>query len=414
MTVEELLAALQAIIDEAAAAMPADAPADAEPQLNEDQLKRYEELEVKLATRRRSDEVLKRANERRQVDRSRDVRPGSGRPTPRTAEQTREDTIERAFDAYVRTGQVNQDIAELRAQSEGTGSQGGYLVPTGWRDKLIERMVAFGGLAREAEEISTGNGNPLPWGTIDDTSNLGEIVNEGGTFSAGADLVFGTESLGAYKYMAGGGSSLPLRVPVELAQDSAFDLEGLISRKLGERIGRMQARHLVRGTGANEPRGASYGLTGIEIATNTGAVYDDLVEFEHSVDPAYREAGTCKWYMNDKSIKTLKKLKDSHGDNLWRPADADMGTGTGGGLLNGYQVVIDQAFPDIVANDNTVNWGLFGDLKEGYVVRRVREVVLVVNPWTRAANGQIEYTCWGRMDAIPQNTSAYVALTGQS
>lgn len=411
MTVEELLLALQAIIDEAAAAMPEDAPEDAEPELNADQLKRYEALELQLANRRKSDAAIERQRERGQVDRSRSIPAGGGR---RSNADARRDTIERAFDAYVRTGQVNQDIAELRAQGEGTGSEGGYLVPTGWRDKLIERMVAFGGLARHAEEISTGNGNPLPWGTIDDTANLGEIVNEGGTFSSGADLVFGTAELSAYKYMAGGGSATPLRVSFELAQDAAFDIEGLINRKLGERIGRIQARHVVRGSGVKEPLGLITGRTGIEIATNTGVVYDDLVEFEHSIDPAYREAGTCKWAMNDNSIKTLKKLKDSHGDNLWRPADADMATGTGGGTLNGYEVVIDQAFPDIAPTDNTVNWGAFGDFSEGYVVRRVREVVLIVNPWTRASNGQIEYTAWARMDATQQNTSAYCVLTGQT
>src|SRR3546814_15198662 len=94
----------------------------------------------------------------------------------------------------------------------------------------------------------------MEWPTVDDTGNVGEIVAEGGTFASGADIVFGTASLGAYKYMAGGGSNAPLRVSFELAQDAAFDVEGLVSRKLGERIGRLQSTHLGTGPGRSEER----------------------------------------------------------------------------------------------------------------------------------------------------------------
>jgi HK97 family phage major capsid protein len=408
VTVEEILAALQAIVDEATAA----AAEGEQPEMTPEQTERYEALERQLAARQRSDGVLQRNAALQGVDQRQRVPAGAG---GRRATNERADELTRAFLAYVRTGQVNQDIVQLRAQGEGVGDQGGFLVPDGFRDRLVQRMVAFGGIAGDVEDINTTTGNPLPWPTLDDTANLGEVVNEGGTFSSGADMVFGSESLGAYRYMAGGGSSLPLRVSVELAQDSAFDIEGLVSRVLGERIGRIQARHWVRGTGVNEPKGIVQGRTGIEIAADgSGITYDDLVHFIHSVDPAYREGGRCRWAFNDASLERIKKIKDSHGDPIWRQDNADMGTDTGGGQLMGYPVRVDQAFADFSAADNTVNWGVFGDLQEGYVIRRVREVVLVVNPWTRASNGQIEYTAWARADGTIQNPNAYVALTGET
>lgn len=399
MTVEEILAALQAVIDEAQANTGDDAGG-----LTEDQANRYEQLEGQLKRAQKSDELLKRHDARKAV---------VTQPLAATTSTKADDTLERAFNSYLRTGKENADLVELRAQSEGTPSQGGYLVPEGFRNKLVDRMKAYGGIANVVENLTTETGNTLPWPTIDDTSNVGEIVAEGGTFSSGADLVFGTAELGAYKYMAGGGSNLPLRVSVELLQDAAFDVEALVSKKLGERVARIQAQHLVNGTGSNQPLGIAYGLTGVPMSAITGPSYDDLVDFIHSVDPAYRETG-CRWAFNDATLAKIKKIRDDNDELIWRPSTADMATETGGGTLMGYPVTIDAAFNDVpaVTGSDDVNWGVFGNLTEGYVKRNVRDLVVIVNPWTRAANGQVEYTCWARMDATQQNIHAYSALSG--
>lgn len=392
MTIEEIEAALQAVID----------AADTEGRnLTDAEVSQYEDLESQLAAAQHAEQLRARHDARTAVV----TAPLHTSPKP-------DDTEDKAFTAYLRTGKPNADLTA--AQSEGTGSEGGYLVPDGFRRKIVERMVAFGGVAAQAEKVTTTTGENLPWVTNDDTANLGEIVDEGGTFTSGADLVFGTASLGAYEYMAGGGSSVPLRVPYTLAADSAINIAGFVSNKLGERIYRIQAPHLVSGEGVKQPLGLVTGLTGVEIAADTaGVVYDDLIHFIHSVDPAYREMGNCRWAFNDGSLETIKKIKDSNGDPIWRPDQADMATATGGGVLMGYPVTIDQAFDDIDVDNNTQNWGVFGDLREGYVIRRVRDVALLVNPYSRMANRQIEYSAWARMDATQQNTNAYIALTGE-
>lgn len=401
MTVEEILAALQAVMDEAKAGEP----------LTDDQVARYEQLEEQLTRAQRTQDVAKRhAAYNTTVTRV---------PSPAdTSTKDSDEQLNRAFNHYLRTGKENADIVQLRAQGEGVASEGGYLVPTTMRQKLVDRMKAFGGVAEDAETITTSTGEAMNWPTLDDTTNVGEIVKEGNTFTSGADLVFGADSIGAYEYMAGGGSATPLRVSRTLADDAAFDIEGLVSRKLGERIARIQAPHIVSGTGVEEPKGILTGLSvanghAIEIASATGVTYDDLVHFIHSVDPAYRESG-CKWAFNDASMETIKKIKDSHGDPIWRPASADMGTDTGGGTLLGYPVRIDQSFPNINLASNTVKWGTFGNLSEGYVIRRINDVQILVNPYARMAYRQVEYSAWARMDATQQNVNAYIALTGQA
>src|SRR3546814_264186 len=130
----------------------------------------------------------------------------------------------------------------------------------------------------------------LPWPLNDDVDNTGAIVAEGAVVTTGgADLVFSTRALGAFKYGSGGASNLPLKVSWELAQDSAFDLAGFVARKLGERIARGQAPDWVVGTGAGEPQGLLSAQGGIAAATaiaaNTTITYDELITIMHDLDP---------------------------------------------------------------------------------------------------------------------------------
>ena len=59
-------------------------------------------------------------------------------------------TMVAAGGVVLKAGTANADLSQLRnAQGEGTGSAGGYLVPTTFREMLVERMRAFGGVASD-------------------------------------------------------------------------------------------------------------------------------------------------------------------------------------------------------------------------------------------------------------------------
>lgn len=392
-TIEDLHARLQGIVDKAEGRTLTDA-----------EVTEYEGLEARLEAAQRDTEIRNRQRAYNTPV------PGAG-PALLTATAGKPDTLDAAFDHFLRTGQANADISHLRnAQGEGTSSAGGYLVPEGFRQRLTDRLKAFGGIANVAETVTTTTGNALPWPTLDDTSNEGEIVAEGNTFAAGADLAFGEKTLGAYSYMSGGASATPLRVSWELLQDSAFDVQALVSAKLGMRIARIQSAHLATGTGTSQPLGLIHGLAGQTVGTSGELSYDDLVAFIHAVDPAYRDG--ARWVFNDASLKVIEQLQDSNGDPLWLRMNRNMADPAGSMTLLDYPITIDQGMPDMDLADSGTNWGAFGNISEGYVVRRVRDVEITVNPWARAAYRQTEFTAWARMDATQQNTNAYAALAG--
>lgn len=390
MSIEEILSALQAIIDGSNGR-----------DLTDEEVERYESLERDLAVARRSHEIRSRQTAYQTPVRN-DLHVNVG-----IARQ--DDTLERAFGHYLRTGMANQDITELRAQST-TDAAGGYMVPPGFRQKLVEVQKAYGGLAAEVETITTDSGNSLEYPSLDDTANSGAITAEAAAITSGADLVFGTVALGAFKYTStGAGSNLPLRVSVELLQDSAFDVEGLVSRALGTRIARKQASDWAQGTGTTLPFGICHSaLTPNETADSPPTIdYDDLLDLEATLDPAYEQ--NAKWVMTKGTWIGIRGLLDQSNRPLIFDQAASGIAGRPDKQLLGYPVVIDQAMPAASGGAGR-NCVVLGDLREAYVIRKVSNFVVVVDPYGRAANGEVQYTAWERADGNIQNRSAYVVL----
>jgi HK97 family phage major capsid protein len=389
-SIEALLAEMQPLADAAE-----------ERNLTDEELAQYRSLKDEVERTRQSDEVrsLQAAYVTPNASVQAAVHVGTVKP---------DDTLERAFESYLKTGVANQDIAELRAQSAGSDAAGGYMVPQGFRQKLVEVQKSFGGLAPEVDNYVTDNGAAVEFPTIDDTANVGQITAEGANFAGGADLTFGTITLGAKKYTSAGANDAPLKVSVELLQDSAFDVASFVARALGTRIARKQASDFAVGTGTNMPFGIVHaGLThNHELATTTTITYADLLDLEAQLDPAYEQ--NAKWVFNKATWTAVRKLEDDQG----RPLIFDQAaSGIGGApqkTLLGYPVVLDQAFPN--PTGDSTNFAVLGDLREAYVIRRVSSLVVMVNPYSSAASGQVEFTAWERADGNIQNRKAFVVL----
>jgi HK97 family phage major capsid protein len=392
MTLDELVAELKALVDKA--------ESENRP-LSDAEVQRAEELEANIQRAQKTNDIKTRSQELTKVR--------SNAPAVNTAAAKDNDVLERAFDAYLRTGQANADLVELRAQSVGTNSAGGYTVPETLRQKLVDRRKSFGGVAANAQNITTTSGEPMTYPTLDDTGNLGVIAAENtAPASGGADLVFGEKTLGAFKYIAPGASNLPLRVSVELLQDSAFDVEALVKDKLATRIYRKQAVDFVNGSGTGEPEGLTTATAVTSTFTAAAPTYAELVAAKHVVDPEYRDSGNCKWYFNDATFALIEQVVDGNGRPLLFQS-TDSITGAAVYSLLGYPVVIDQAFATYT-DGGTNKWGVFGDLQEGYVVRTVKDVQVIVNPYSRANEGQVEFTLWARADGRIQNPYAFAVL----
>lgn len=316
-------------------------------------------------------------------------------------QRERQDRYSAAFRNFILHGVqalTREDAELLRAGSpqnaqsgqQSNGSQGGFLVPTGWGGQLLEALQAFGGVRAVAEVIRTAGGNPIPWPTVDETQVEGELVAEN-VAATGQDFQFGTTNIGGYKF-----SSKTVAIPFELLQDQGpgIDIEAFTRRALATRIARITNRLMTTGSGIAQPQGivtaSSVGKAGTT-GQATSVLLDDLIDLEHSIDPAYRAMPGVRFMFHDTTLRQLKKLKDGDGRPIWLPGYTTKEPDT----LLGYQYQINQHMPTMAANAKSI---LFGDMKQ-YLIRDIMNVTLFrFDDSAFITKGQIGFLAWSRHD----------------
>jgi HK97 family phage major capsid protein len=259
---------------------------------------------------------------------------------------------------------------EQRAQSISGGSPvgiyGGYLVPEDFSNQLEESMLAYGGMLEAADVFETATGASLPWPTTNDTANKGAILGENQPITE-QDITFSQVTFTHYTY-----TSKLMRLSWALMQDSAFNLPSHLAGVAGERLGRILNEHFTTGTGSSQPSGV---ITGAGLGLTTGLqsafTYDELVNFQHSLDPAYRTPDAI-WMFNDGTLKALRKLKDSSNRPLFWNDTGNLASGVSP-LLLGHRYVINQ---DVASLGAAAKFALFGQFKK-YKIRRIKGYTLV-------------------------------------
>lgn len=296
----------------------------------------------------------------------------------------------------VRT-QQRQATQVFGALSVGTDSAGGFTVPTDFTAQILARMKAFGGVRAVAQTLQTDHGRDIEYPTTDATSELGELIAENGD-STELDASFGVFTLKAYKY-----SSKFIHVPFELLQDTRIDLEAHLMDRLATRIGRITGAHHTTGTNSSQPQGVVTAAGTVAAAAAAAIAYEDLIDLQHAIDPAYRMTGRMRFMLNDAVLKVIRKLKDSEGRPLWMP---NIGQAVPATLL-GDEYVINQHMVATVATTNkTVLYGDFAN----YMVRDVMQVQLFrFTDSVFIKKGQVGFLAWYRGDGrVMAHTAADV------
>lgn len=300
-----------------------------------------------------------------------------------------------------------QDWADVRAtMSTSTTTEGGYTVPVDVAGNIIEVLKAYGGVRSVANVISSNQGNDINFPTSDGTSEVGEMIGQN-TTATGQDPSFGVVTLSTYKF-----SSKIVAVPYELLQDSNADIEGFITRRLGDRLGRIQNQFFTTGTGTAQPKGVVTAAAAGKTATTgqtTTIIADDLIDLIHSLDPAYR-AGACRFMMNDATLKTIRKLKDAQNRPIFLPGYDGLGAAMGDSIL-GYGVTLNQDMAVPAANAKTI---LFGDFSR-YTIRDVMGMTLFrFEDSAYAKLGQVGFLAWMRTGGTLTDGGAPIKYFAQS
>lgn len=296
-----------------------------------------------------------------------------------------------------------------RAQTV-TTSGGGYTIPTGFNPDIVvsmkevspffeEHQLGASGTAKSVfNYMETATGNDIPWPTVDDTSNTGELLGiNSDAFSNSTDLTFGNITMKAYKY-----SPKPMKVPNELLQDTGIDLRGLIADMLGTRLGRIVNTQLTTGDNNSKPQGiVPFATAGKISASATSVSFTEVLDLIHSVDPAYRKSPSARFMFHDNVLLHLKKITIGSSDArpLWQPGYQVGAPDT----IDGYKYLINQDMASAVTTGQKVM--LFGDMKK-YAVRQAGPFVLRLLTERFADYDQVAWVLFGRFDGRGLDSAA--------
>ena len=233
------------------------------------------------------------------------TKPGSGRgeepKTGRASDEYRKAMLDAFRSNFKRVSNVLQ---------EGVDADGGYLVPEEYDRRLIDTLSEENIMRRLATIITTSGEHKI---NIAATKPAASWIEEGGALTFG-DATFSQILLDAHKL------HVAIKVTEELLYDNAFNLEGYILDQFGKALGNAEEDAFLNGSGVGQPLGLFAESGGGHVAgTLTAALKsDDLISLVHALKRPYRKKAS--FIMNDKTLSSLRKLKDNNGAYIWQPS----------------------------------------------------------------------------------------------
>ena len=271
----------------------------------------------------------------------------------------------KAFADYILNGASGispESRATIEQRAGIAGLAGGVTIPTALASEIEIALKTYGGMFEAGTIINTSHGGDLIMPTINDTSAKATIVSEYDQSTKRAPS-FGSVTLKAYTYRT------PI-IPVSqtLIQDSAFNLDAVLTSLLGDSFSRGVNEQLTTGDGTGKPTGIVTAATACTTqAAATSIKLDDIIDLIKSVNSAYARNG--KFMFNRNTLWALAKIKDQTGRYIWQDSARDGTPAT----LFGKQYVLNDDMADIGAGNASV---LFGDLSK-YKIRMVKSFSVV-------------------------------------
>jgi len=268
-----------------------------------------------------------------------------------------------AWGAYLRKGD-DSGIArlDLKSVNVGTDAQGGYVVPPEL-DRLIEQRLMASSPMRQIASVrqtsATVFKKPMSLGTTSPWAA-----------ETGARTETTAPTLDLLEFPAAELYAMPAATQT-LLDDAYADVDKWLADEVEASFSAQESTAFVTGDGSAKPKGflsydmiadASHAWNKIGFILSGGACAfaasnpaDKLIDLVYALKSQFRP--NARFVMNRRTVSSVRKLKDGHGNYLRRPGAA----GESANLL-GYPVTEVEDMPDIAANAISI---AFGDFRRG-------------------------------------------------
>lgn len=356
-----------------------DSHTDEDGKLSADDAAAYEKMEADVVEMKKAIDRLER-----QASIDRELDKPTSKPITNQPENAKPAGGFRATDEY------KQDmLTAMRTRfrnisnvlQEGNDQQGGYLVPVEYDNRLIDVLNEENIMRSLATKITTSGEHKI---NIAATKPAAAWIEEGGalTFS---DATFDQIMMDAYKL------HVAIKVTEELLYDAAFNLEGYIIDQFGKALANAEEDAFLNGDGKGKPMGVFDTTNGGQYNTTTSTANisaDDIINLVYTLKRPYRKSAA--FITNDKTLASLRKLKDNNGAYLWQPAL----TAGEPDRLFGYAIHTSQFAPEAAAGKPAMAFGDFSYYNIGDRGSRSMQELKELF----AGNGMVGYVMKERVD----------------
>ena len=246
-------------------------------------------------------------------------------------------------------GMLYDDEATMKALSEGTDSDGGYLFPDEFRSEIIQDILEAPRMRGEVRVIPMRR-NVMNIPTLTSRPQVTWTDENQAKSTTTAD--FGEKTLTVEKMAA------ILYVSDELVADSTeVDIVEFIVELFSDAIGEEEDRVIWRGDGSSQPTGIVQdkddgNIQTVSTATSGSYAPEDFIDLKYDLPAKY--SNDAKFYAHRNTIRDMRKMKDSDGRFYWQEPVSEDGSPT----FLGHEVM--------EVNDLPESEVYFGELNRAY------------------------------------------------
>lgn len=269
--------------------------------------------------------------------------------------------------------------ANKTALNEGTGSQGGYLVPTEYSNEIIMFASLVSVVLQKARiwPMSTSVRHvPAELARVSVTE-VAETTATGASDPTFADVVLTAKKVTAYTTASN-----------ELLEDGEIDIVGYLTEIFAEAVGQEVDNQAFNGTG-DPVSGLLTGAAGFSVVLGSGStafsalLADDLLSMIDKI-PQQAELG-AEFFFNKNILTYIRKFKDTTNQYLFA-----MNNGNPVDLFS-YPYNRVPKMPAASASGTGKGFAVFGNLKYFNIGMRRNAMTLMVDPYGKFLEGQTRF-----------------------
>lgn len=304
-----------------------------------------------------------------------------------TKSETKEEAEKRAFEQYLRTGNI-----ETRSETMMNVSDNGAVIPASIANKIIEKVVEICPIYNLADRYNVGGTLSIPY--YDESTQAIEVAyaTEFTDLGSTSGKFISIELKG---YLAGALS----KISKSLINNSAFDIVGYVVNKVAQAFAKWIEKELLIGS-SEKITGLSNATQIVTAAAATAITADELIDLQESVPDAY-QAGAI-WIMSKSTRTAIRKLKDKDGNYILNK-DA---TAQWGYTLLGKPVYVSDNMPAMKSNSKAI---YYGDMS-GLAVKVSENVSIEILREKFATQHAIGVVGWIEIDSKIENQQKIAVL----